>query len=245
MKLIQLKKVESTHKLAVKMIEKKQIGECCIIAERQTNGIGRCGREWISAEGNLFASVIKSLPSETINFGINRYVARVSLAVACAIHEALAKCILECDSSLCLHWPNDIYYNGLKMSGILLSAVENMMVISFGVNIHRVSLDSTISLEQIPGSVVVSAKSLCNSILKEIEAWIHLKNINDFSSIKEYWLDHMVGIGQEASIKNGTEMQSGIIKGIDDSGRLILERHQKEILISYGDMFVGVRNGEL
>lgn len=245
MKLIQLREIDSTHKLAERMIEKDQIGECCIIAERQTGGIGRCGREWISAEGNLFASVIKSLPLEAINFGISRYVARVSLAVACAVHKVLTKCLTENDSNLCLHWPNDIYYNGLKMSGILLSAVENMVVISVGVNIYRVSLDSTISLEEIPGSVSVSAKSLCNSILKEIEAWIHLKNINDFSSIKEYWLDHMVGIGQEASVRNGMEMQSGIIKGIDDSGRLILERHQKEILISYGDMFVGVRNGEL
>ena len=245
MKLIQLKEVESTHKLALKMIEKDQIGECCIIAERQTGGIGRCGRDWISVEGNLFASVIKSLPSEALAFGINNYVARISLAIACAIRQVLTKYIPEHDSNLCLHWPNDIYYNGLKMSGILLSAVENMMVISVGVNIRRVSLDSTISLEEIPGSVSVSAKSLCNSILNEIEAWIHLKNINDFSSIKEYWLDHMVGIGQEASVRNGMEMQSGIIKGIDDFGRLILERRQKEILISYGDMFVGVRNGEL
>lgn len=245
MKLIQLKEVESTHKLAVKMIEKDRIGECCIIAERQTGGIGRCGREWISADGNLFASVIKSLPHEARAISIDRYVVRVSLAVACAVHNVLTRYIPESGSNLCLHWPNDIYYNDLKISGILLSAVGNMMVISVGVNIHRVSLGSTISLEQIPGSVSVSAKSLCNSILNEIEAWIHLKNINDFSSIKEYWLDHMVGIGQEASVRNGMEMQSGIIKGIDDFGRLILERHQKEFVISYGDMFVGVRNGEL
>ena len=58
MKIIKLKEIDSTHKFALKMLESENVFECGIIAENQTNGIGRCERQWVSANGNLYSSVM-------------------------------------------------------------------------------------------------------------------------------------------------------------------------------------------
>ena len=53
--LVHLEPVESTMKEIKKYIGGKNI---CMIADQQTEGIGRRGNEWISPKGNIYLSFL-------------------------------------------------------------------------------------------------------------------------------------------------------------------------------------------
>ena len=232
MKIIRLKEIDSTHKLAIRMIENGSAFECGIIADVQTNGVGRCERKWESASGNLYASIIKKIPK-------NKDICKISLATACAVHETV-KNLLDSEKKehLYLHWPNDIYYKNKKLSGILLAVVDNWIVISVGINIHSVSIPTAVSLDSIVGGFSVSAQQLFDSVLGMLNNWLALLQTNDFSDVRKYWLRNIIGMNSEVTVKNGKDSLLGIIRGIDELGRLILECNDQKLYISSGDMFL-------
>lgn len=214
------------------MIEHGSAFECGIVADIQTNGIGRCERKWESAPGNLYSSIIKKIPK-------NVDICKLSLATACAVHETV-KNLLESDKMdhLYLHWPNDIYYENKKLSGILLAAVEGWVVISIGINIHSVSTPTAVSLDSIVGGFSFSAQQLFDSVLNKLNIWLNLLQVENFSGIRGYWLQNIVGMNSEVTIRNGRDSLSGIIRGIDELGRLVLEYNGRKLYISSGDMFI-------
>lgn len=144
MKVLHLKSIDSTHLYALRLISYSfdyidTSDTLVIFADEQTNGIGRCNRSWVSMKGNLFTSIIVPMPK-------NLDLGQISLAVACAIRETIATVIEEgiknlggdADSlqRLRLHWPNDVYYNSQKISGLLLAVSNDMLIISVGINLN-------------------------------------------------------------------------------------------------------------
>lgn len=228
-KIFKFRVIDSTHRFAVKLIEQGRGEECVVVADNQTDAIGRCGRHWESLRGNLFMSMIKPLP--TADFG------QVSLAVACAVHEAILSFIDDKDN-LHLHWPNDIYYKNFKMSGILLSVVNNFVVISVGVNVNSSPvLPSAISMSEISaGSFEV--KSVFELVTKSINEWMDGLEKSGFFGVHNYWLRYVNEIHRNVVIKNGDKSLSGIFMGLDYYGRLILRCGGRNLHISSGDMFV-------
>lgn len=230
-KIIKLKEIDSTHKFALRMIEDGIAFECGIIADTQTDGVGRYGRKWISERGNLYASVIRSFSEDIKNKNM------IPLAVVCAIHEVISEYVRD-KNHLHLHWPNDIYYKSFKVSGILIAVVGEWTVISTGVNIHPVSASNSISLEDIADIRGVSAIQIFEAILDKLGDRLGLPKINDFFGIKEYWLKNMTGINEKARVKNKKGIFYGVIRGINDSGSLVLEDKKDFLFISSGDMFL-------
>ncbi|MCR5225398.1 MAG: biotin--[acetyl-CoA-carboxylase] ligase [Alphaproteobacteria bacterium] len=227
-KIFRFKTIDSTHKFAIRLIETRNEDNCVIIAQHQTDGIGRCGREWLSPSGNLLMSMISNLPN--VDFG------QLSLAVACAVHETISSFIS--DNNLRLHWPNDIYCQNRKISGILLSIVNDKLVISVGINVNSApDLGTAISMRDISGKVV-SVDSVFSAVITRIKEWMNrLENLG-FFHVKRYWLRYINEINRNVTIKNGQETLSGIFTGLDDSGRLMLKKEGRNLLISSGDMFI-------
>ena len=229
-KIIKLQEIDSTHKFALQMIDNKKAFECAIIAKHQTSGVGRCGRQWISGSGNLYTSIIREMRA-------GEELGRVSLATACAVHSVILKYIND-QKSLKLHWPNDIYYKNRKISGILLAAVEKWIIVSIGVNIQPVEMSTAISLNEITPNVDLAPVNLLQAILEELDCWLSLQYINDFTRIKEYWSEHMFGVESVATVRNRNDSIAGIISGVDDFGRLILKQNDRNLYISTGDIFI-------
>lgn len=226
-RFIKLHAIDSTHLFALRLLESGVVDrDVTIIAKLQTAGVGRCGRSWASRANNLFMSSIKRI-SDKGN--------ELSLVVACALHETLSKRIgYNSASRLALHWPNDIYYKNKKLSGILIAAVNDWFVISIGVNIYSVSeIDTAVALKEIYPDLDVTPIKLLFEIEDGLALWLR----KDFSEIKNYWMKYTQNVGESITIKNGQDVLSGIYKGIDDAGKLILTLDDKDVLISSGDMF--------
>lgn len=168
MKIIHLKSIDSTHLYALRLIDsyvvrlKNDLDVLVIFADEQTSGVGKCNRQWVSKKGNLFTSIIMNLPK-------NSDLGQLSLAVACAIREAIVRVVNKHASGaeivkkflnkLKLHWPNDIYYETSKISGALLAVSNGMLVISVGINLNsspNLPSCSTTNLRQVLQNLSVS-----------------------------------------------------------------------------------------
>ncbi len=237
--IINFKTIDSTHLHAIMLAEKEELEECIIVSEKQTNGIGRCGRKWISSSGNLFVSILKK--TNEIFIKDPNELGRLSLTIACAVRETIAYYISD-SKNLCLHWPNDIYYKNEKISGILISIINDYLIISIGININSApNLESrkAISIKEIlQNSKMIDASKILNILLKNIDVWIQTFKMKGFSYIKSYWLLNINEINCKIIIKNGSSSISGIFVDIDEYGRLVLEKYGKHLRISSGDLFV-------
>tara|TARA_B000000557_G_scaffold252744_1_gene241161 strand:+ start:200 stop:424 length:225 start_codon:yes stop_codon:yes gene_type:complete len=59
--LIKFSTVKSTNDIAIKIIKSKKRNAGIIVSDNQTKGRGTMGKQWISLNGNLFASIFFQL----------------------------------------------------------------------------------------------------------------------------------------------------------------------------------------
>jgi len=129
--------VESTNSLMLRRIQSRELflekGRLCVcLAERQSAGKGRRGRTWVSPFGrNMYLSAARQFSTGAAGLD------GLSLVVAVALVRALRQCGID---GLMLKWPNDVFWQGRKLAGILLEMTgdvtgECQVVIGVGLNI--------------------------------------------------------------------------------------------------------------
>lgn len=102
-----------------------------LVADRQTSGRGRQGRNWLDAPGNFMGStVVHASPQDPP-------AASLSFVAALAVYETvLAR--LDKPRQLQLKWPNDVLLGGDKLCGLLLEREQSSVVVGVGVNLMSV-----------------------------------------------------------------------------------------------------------
>ena len=99
-----------------------------IVADRQTAGRGRLGRDWLDGRGNFMGSTLvlcdeTDPPPQTL-----------ALVAGVALHACLSQQLAK-PARLMLKWPNDVLLDGAKLAGILLERIGDAVVIGIGVNL--------------------------------------------------------------------------------------------------------------
>ncbi|MGL5974056.1 MAG: biotin--[acetyl-CoA-carboxylase] ligase, partial [Aeromonas sobria] len=103
--------IDSTNQYLLERVSRLQSGESCL-AECQTAGRGRRGKPWVSPFGcQLILSMYWRLEQ-----GMAAAMG-LSLAVGVAVVQALESLGYQ---GVELKWPNDLYYQGRKLAGILV-----------------------------------------------------------------------------------------------------------------------------
>jgi BirA family biotin operon repressor/biotin-[acetyl-CoA-carboxylase] ligase len=131
-----LPEVDSTNTELMRRAKAGQIEPVLLVAEKQTAGRGRLGREWhdlAQRTGTLPALTFSlGLPLSPINWS------GLSLAVGVSIATSL-------HADLGLKWPNDLWLNDRKLAGILIETCvagsQRYVVIGVGINIVAPSDD--------------------------------------------------------------------------------------------------------
>ena len=114
-----------------------------IIAESQTRGRGRMGREWHSATGaGLWLSIVLKchVPPDKVTF----LTAGAALAIANMLQQFIH---LPAE----IKWPNDVMIRGRKVCGILVEARSNhpdVYVLGMGLNVNQARTDFPESLRE-------------------------------------------------------------------------------------------------
>ncbi|HEY6917416.1 MAG TPA: biotin--[acetyl-CoA-carboxylase] ligase [Allosphingosinicella sp.] len=202
-------------------------------AGRQTGGRGRQGREWLSPEGNLYASTLVRLqmgdpPAHTL-----------ALTAAVALHEILS--LYAAGAPLTIKWPNDILSDGAKVSGILLERIGDCVVVGFGANLaeHPMELERpTASIRALAGAAPDPA-SVVEALADSFARWLGRWRSEGLKPVQSRWLAaaHPVGTVFTAAVSG--EKVEGLFDGLDDNGALRLRIADGTTrVINAGDVFL-------
>lgn len=216
--------LDSTNRWA---LQSGQCGDVCL-AEQQTAGRGRRGRQWQSPPGvNLYLSLRWC-------FGkVPEHLPMLGLVTGLAVAEALEDCAIAGHG---LKWPNDVYYDGMKLGGILLEAVGalDQIVIGIGLNVNMLAeagmeIDQPwTSLQRVSGKPVVRnhlAAALLNRLLPRLQAFPHL----DMAQFQRDWQAWDTLDQREVRVLSGSEVLEGLASGVDNHGQLRIKLNDGSI----------------
>jgi BirA family biotin operon repressor/biotin-[acetyl-CoA-carboxylase] ligase len=203
-----------------------QNGHTCL-AEAQTAGRGRHGRKWISPyAASLYLSMHWSFTGGYSVLG------GLSLAVGVAIVDALNICGVQ---GIQLKWPNDIYAQGKKLAGVLIEVEgqigsECQAIIGIGLN---VSLPEDIEeigqpwidLAQL-SEPLINRNLLASTLISVLDKNLTLFENNGLEPFITRWRALDVYANQAVKLIIGQQTLSGISRGIDASGAIVLETEQ-------------------
>ncbi|WP_343562913.1 biotin--[acetyl-CoA-carboxylase] ligase [Kiloniella sp. b19] len=237
----------STNDTARQLAQEGATHGTVVTARRQTAGRGRQGRQWSSQDGNLFCSILLRPDCDLAD------AANLSFVAALAVRDALA---LLSGQQLKpqLKWPNDILVNGAKASGLLLeSALQpgsaeraraEFVILGIGVNLQHspdeMLYPATSLARATEGTVIVPPDQALVSLLTTFEQWYLCWQQMGFLAIRESWLDHARGVGQQIRVSLPHEEMTGRFEGLDSSGALLLRTETDELVtVTAGDVFFG------
>jgi len=215
----------STNDLAKKKAEEGAEEGAVIIAEEQTKGRGTKGRNWYSAKNmGLYASAILY----PMNPDISLLPLMAGLAVKEAIYESLGV-------SVGLRWPNDLVWEEKKLGGILCESDFvgnrlNYVILGIGLNLHHDSEDFpeeirplATSLKMVT-SLEIDEGGLLRSLWNALSQWYRLFSQGQGTKIAQsYERNSLLRPGQRLRLENEKEEFTGVYRGIDQRGGLILE----------------------
>lgn len=108
-----------------------------VVAEEQSAGQGRHGRNWHSERGTgLYVTIVLRPGLEPGQ--LRTLTLAIGLAVQEAIHAATG---VPCD----LRWPNDLLAGGKKCAGILVQNTESAVLAGVGINVNQTAFPPDLS----------------------------------------------------------------------------------------------------
>ena len=220
-------------------------GRLWIRAGRQTAGKGSRGRDWVSVDGNLYASLL------LIDPGPREKLAGLTFVTALAVREALAELSREAGTvrDISLKWPNDVLVSGKKVSGILLECHEiagrTAVIAGIGINcvshppetMHRATDLAAEGMAVTPDLLFGKVARHFDRLLVEWDGG------EGFAVIREKWLAEASGLGERIYVRMPGREVSGIFETIDPDGYMELELDDGSVVrISVGDIFFNQAN---
>lgn len=223
MKRIALDETISTNRYARELPEDQNHGLTLVTAEFQTAGRGAGTNRWESERSqNLLFSLI-SYPKGLL---ANQMFA-LSEVTALAIRDALS----SYTPGFQIKWPNDIYYNDKKISGML---IENDLrgkwvhrsIIGVGVDINQTRFLSDapnpVSLAQILGKAV-ERNQVLNSILLQFNHYYGMMEREQFSELHNRYMQHLYRRNALHPYADATGTFQARIIDVEPTGHLVLE----------------------
>ncbi len=217
--------VDSTNQFLKQKIGGLRTGHACV-AEAQTAGRGRHGRNWISPFGaNLYYSMYWRFD------GGYQALSGLSLVVGVAIANSLN---LLGVADVQLKWPNDVYVYGRKLAGVLVE-VEGQIgghcdcVMGIGINVAMPKdvngiTQPWIDLEEILGERI-DRNRLCAVLADELITVLQQFEREQLTPFIQRWCELDCFRMRPIHLINGKQTISGIGRGIDKTGALLLEQN--------------------
>jgi len=189
------------------------------LAREQTQGKGQYGRQWESQkDSSILFSIQRNFPQECNLNGL-------SLVVGLAIVKVLEKeCLVE---GFKIKWPNDIYFEGKKLAGVLLEnqiqSKNQSVVIGVGINY---ALDQSMTFE-IPWTdlanitkILPDIKLLTAEIINNILVMSEHFSAFGFNDIQSDWKRYDMLQGKKVKCTDLKDSFEGKVVGVTSQGAL-------------------------
>lgn len=227
-----------------------------VVADIQNAGKGRRGRGWQTLSGTALSFTILLRP----DFPAER-ASMITLVMALSVAEAVEAAVREggqgsiesgtenpTGAAVTIKWPNDIVINRKKVCGMLTEMTMTpeldeiqYLVVGAGINVNNASsqefaeeIRETATSLRIETGKRLNRAALLQDVLCRFEKHygIFLKTL-DMSGLREAYQARLQGLGNEVRVLDPAGEYTGISRGINDRGELIVERENGERVAVY------------
>ena len=208
-----------------------------VIAAEQTGGAGRLGRAWSSPLGGVYLSAVlrpRVAPPQ---------VTPLPLVIALGVAQGLA----ALGAPARVKWPNDVYLGAGakagKVAGILLEMSAQAdrvewIVAGVGINVDaragRFEGAAYLADVLVDHHTATAAAAALDGIAHYYERWC----ADGFAAIAEEFEDLHMLAGRSVEVRDvvGTVVAAGEVAGVDETGRLLVERGGRVTAVAAGDV---------
>lgn len=230
--------IDSTNAFLLKHCRHLPNGSVCI-AETQLVGRGRRGRTWYSPRSqNLYLSLFW-------HYGQNNRqdLSALSLVVAMAIVKTLKQQQIP---DLQIKWPNDIYFQGKKMGGILIESKADQtgiyLVIGIGLNLGMAADTATEQVITQPWSDLAKFQLDRSQYAAELVRALQQALLDfpqtGFAPYVAQWQAMDFLANQPVQLHLEQETLCGIAQGINEKGELLLQQGTQLTAFAIGEISV-------
>ena len=206
-----------------------------VLADRQTAGKGRSGRQWDSPAGeNLYFTLIlyPRFPAGKASM--------LTLVMALAVSKALGEAT---GVNAGIKWPNDIVVDGRKVVGILTQMQAQAgkiayVIIGVGINVARREFTGELagkatSLENELGKKV-SRETLLAGVLEHFELlYERFCQRTSLRELRPAYESRLVNRGRQVRVLDPAGEFTGTALGINDTGELLVETEDGAVQTVY------------
>ena len=210
-------------------------GSICL-AEYQTAGRGRRGRQWTSPFGsNIYLSMLHRTAKGPAALG--------GLSIAAGL--TVARILRQAGGDeIGLEWPNDLLWRGRKLAGLLVEvageqAGPSRAVIGLGINLRLSKQQGDgidqpwVDLEEILATTLPSRNLLAAQLIGGLLEMTRRFEQHGLSPWLDQWREFDLYQDQPVELIMGDRRHPGICRGINENGALLLEQ-QGQITTHHG-----------
>jgi BirA family biotin operon repressor/biotin-[acetyl-CoA-carboxylase] ligase len=228
--------IDSTNSYLLRRLPNQNHNLQVCLAEYQDSGRGRRGRKWISPFGShIYMSMYWHLEQGMA--------AAMGLSVVSAM--AVSDAIKELYKiNVQLKWPNDIYFSGVKLAGILIDLEGQALepchcVIGIGLNINmpqksaeQVDQPWTDLQEVITRNGqnnnqtnvdIIDRDELAATLIAKLTLRLQQHQSEGLVSMVHEWAEYDFFLNKPVRLITGTREKKGVCRGINSQGALLLD----------------------
>jgi BirA family biotin operon repressor/biotin-[acetyl-CoA-carboxylase] ligase len=228
--------IDSTNSYLLRRLPNQNHNLQVCLAEYQDSGRGRRGRKWISPFGShIYMSMYWYLEQ-----GMAAAMG-LSVVSALAVRDAIKE-LYEIDVQL--KWPNDIYFGGVKLAGILIDLKGQALepchcVIGIGLNINMPKKSAEqvdqpwtdlqeviikkIAIEGNTSEIVIDRDELAATLITKLSLRLKQHHSEGMTTMVSEWAQQDFYLNKPVRLITGTREKKGICRGINNQGALLLE----------------------
>jgi len=210
---------DSTNERARALAETGATHGTIVTAREQTAGRGRQGRTWTAAPGEalLLSAIVRELEPR------HSLLPLMAALAVCDAAEAVAP--VRCE----IKWPNDVWVERRKLSGILVEArpAAGWAVVGIGLNTGVTRFPDELR-ETATSLNLASPEDALAPLTTALERWTSARE----SDVLPAWRRRGALRGHSVRWDGG----EGTARGIDDAGSLLVETTTGEIALGAGEV---------
>lgn len=236
--LYYLEETGSTNIDAKRFAEDGAVHGTVVAAGMQTSGRGRRGRMWQSPPGTSIYMTILLKP----DFAPDK-ASMLTLVMALSVAEAITE---AAGIPAGIKWPNDIVVNKKKVCGILteMNAEQDYIqyvVIGVGINVNNAApeefpeeIRQTATSLRIESGRLLNRAALIERVLYHFERNYdtYVRKL-DLSELMEEYNEFLLNKDAEVRVLDPKGEFTGIARGINETGELLVEKEDGEIVQVY------------
>lgn len=227
--------IDSTNTQAKRLAEEDAPSGTLVVSDCQVKGKGRRGRVWTSPKGEAIYMTILLRPQIRPDRA-----SMVTLVMGLSVVQAIRN-VLGLETSI--KWPNDVVLNRKKLVGILTEMSAQMdyieyLVIGTGINANMTEFsedlkDKATSLRMEMDRPVNRAALIAESMKSFEKNYEIFEKTQDLSGLIEDYQAVLANLNQPVRVLEPGHEYSGIARGINEKGELLVEREDGTVTAVY------------